>query len=91
MSTNPPNGLDPQSIPQLVFLTFDDAISNWMYPTYERILQNRTNPNGCPITMTFYVTHDNTNYRLVNEFYNKGNEIASHTVTYCLSDNFLFI
>ena len=32
--------------------------------------------------MTFYVTHEGTNYQLVNEFFNRGNEIASHTVTY---------
>jgi hypothetical protein len=32
--------------------------------------------------MTFYVTHEETNYQLVNEFFNRGNEIASHTVTY---------
>lgn len=84
MSSDPPNGLDPESIPQLVFLTFDDAISDWMIPTYQEIFGNRTNPNGCPIKATFYVTHENTNYRLVNEFYNKGHEIASHTVTYIL-------
>jgi hypothetical protein len=34
--------------------------------------------------MTFFVTHEGTNYRLVNELFNRGNEIASHTVTYFL-------
>ena len=34
--------------------------------------------------MTFYVSHDETNYQLVNEFYNRGHEIASHSVTYLL-------
>lgn len=83
MSTSPPNGLNPMEIPQLVFLTFDDAIADWMYPMYDRMFQNRKNPNGCPIPMTFYVTHDGgTNYQLVNEFFNKGNEIASHTVRF---------
>ncbi len=46
MSTAPPMGLDPEEIPQIVFMTFDDAVSNWMYPTYEKIFGNRTNPNG---------------------------------------------
>lgn len=82
MSSSAPNGLKPEEIPQLVFLTFDDAISDWMYPIYDRILRNRKNPNGCPVTMTFYVTHEATNYQLVNEFFNKGNEIASHSVRY---------
>lgn len=82
MSTMPPMGLKPEEIPQMVFLTFDDAVADVMYPTYQKILHNRTNPNGCNIGMTFYVTHEGTNYRLVNELYNRGNEIASHTVTH---------
>lgn len=49
---------------------------------YDRILKDRVNPNGCPVTMTFYVTHDGgTNYEQVNKFYNQGHEMASHTVT----------
>jgi hypothetical protein len=32
--------------------------------------------------MTFYVSHDETNYQLVNKFFNRGHEIASHSVTY---------
>ncbi|XP_046449601.1 chitin deacetylase 8-like isoform X3 [Daphnia pulex] len=82
MSTSPPMGLLQEEIPQMVFITFDDAIGDWMYPTYAKIFGNRTNPNGCDIGMTFYVTHEGTNYRLVNEFFNRGNEIASHTVTH---------
>jgi hypothetical protein len=46
MDTAAPNGLNPEEIPQMVFLTFDDAVADVMYPTYQRILHNRTNPNG---------------------------------------------
>jgi len=46
MSTSPPMGLNPEEIPQIVFLTFDDALNYWMYPTYQKILGKRTNPNG---------------------------------------------
>jgi len=81
MGTTPPLGLNANEIPQLVFLTFDDAVADWMLPMYERILARR-NPNGCPISMTFYVTHDGgTNYQQVNRYYNQGHEMASHTVT----------
>ncbi|XP_046636843.1 chitin deacetylase 7-like isoform X3 [Daphnia pulicaria] len=92
MSTSPPMGLNPKEIPQIVFLTFDDALNYWMYPTYQKILGNRTNPNGCNIGMTFFVSHESgtgnttsqngTDYRLVNEFFNRGHEIASHSVTH---------
>ena len=57
MGTAPPKGLNPSEIPQLVLLTFDDALADWMLPMYERILARR-NPNGCPVSMTFYVCHD---------------------------------
>ncbi|EFX88071.1 hypothetical protein DAPPUDRAFT_191866 [Daphnia pulex] len=82
MNTTPPMGLNLEEIPQMVFMTFDDAVSNWMYPTYEKIFGNRTNPNGCDISMTFFVTHLGTNYQLVNEFFNRGHEIASHSVSH---------
>nr|CAH0099447.1 unnamed protein product [Daphnia galeata] len=83
-STTAPGGLNPEEIPQMVFLTFDDAVADVMYPTYQRILQNRINPNSCNIGMTFFVTHEGTNYRLVNELFNRGNEIASHTVMHTM-------
>ena len=101
MNTTAPLGLDASQIPHLVFLTFDDTISDWMVPMYERILYNRRNPNGCPITMTFYVTHDwgtlfdpandniaLTNYQQVNNYYNQGHEIASHSLTYIKLNEF---
>ena len=75
--------------PQMVFLTFDDAVTDENHHVYDRVLENRVNPNGCNISVTFYVTHDwanlahyGTNYQLVNKYFNKGNEIASHSVTY---------
>ena len=46
-------------------LTFDDGITNEVYPYYDRLLEDRTNPNGCPISSTFFVSHRFTNYRLV--------------------------
>ena len=81
MSSSPPNGLQPEEIPQLVFLTFDDNVRSDKFAFYKEIYHNRSNPNGCPIGLTFYVCHDGTDYQLVNQLYNDGQEIASHTVT----------
>ena len=81
MSTDPPNNLRAEEIPQLVFLTFDDAVRDYKMVYYDRIFQGRYNPNGCPIGLTYYVCHDRTDYTLVNQLYNEGHEIASHTVT----------
>lgn len=82
MDTSAPLGLKPEEIPQLVFLTFDDSVTDWAVPFYDRIIEGKKNPNGCPITLTYFVRHDQTNYQAVNRFYNRGDDIASHTVTY---------
>merc|ERR1711962_376268 len=53
--------------PQIVYLTFDDAFSN---------------PNGCAIRATHFVTHSYTDYSLVNKYWHMGHEIASHSITH---------
>lgn len=91
-SFSTPLGLKLEKTPQLVLLTFDDAIEDWMYPFYEKIIKHEglKSSNGCPISMTFFVSHTHkendrqvgiTNYELVNRLYNGGHEIAPHTVT----------
>ena len=37
MSTTAPNGLNPQEIPQMVFLTFDDAVTDENHHVYDRV------------------------------------------------------
>lgn len=70
-------------IPQIVFFTFDDAVTEQVSGFYHQLFsEKRKNPNGCPISMTLFISHDNTKYRLVTEFHRKGMEIASHSVTH---------
>lgn len=69
--------------PQMVFFTFDDAITPTVASFYRELFDaNRTNPNGCPIKMTLFVSHANTIYSLVNEFYRRGMEIGAHSVSH---------
>lgn len=72
--------------PQIVLLTFDDAVLPEFEPLYKELFDSgrRKNPNGCPITTTFYVTHDGTDYQLVNRLYAAGHEMASHSLTHRL-------
>jgi hypothetical protein len=42
----------------------------------ELFLNNRFNPNGCPISMTMFVSHNFTKYDLVRDLYSKGMEVA---------------
>ncbi|KAG7162206.1 putative Chitin binding Peritrophin-A domain-containing protein 23, partial [Homarus americanus] len=77
-----PGRLKPETTPQMIMMTFDGAINDLNFNTYSEIfLDNRTNPNGCPIRSTFFVAHEYTNYQLVEDFYSRGHEIAVGTVS----------
>ncbi|KAK8375122.1 hypothetical protein O3P69_011333 [Scylla paramamosain] len=77
-----PGGLNANQVPQMIMLTFDGAINDLNYETYSNIfLNNRTNPNGCPIRGTFFVSHEYTNYQQVEDFYSRGHEIAVGSVS----------
>lgn len=69
--------------PQIVFFTFDDALTDAASKFYRKLFnETRMNPNGCPISMTLFISHQDTIYRNVNDFYKRGMEIASHSVTH---------
>lgn len=70
-------------IPQMIILTFDDAINpeNWDLYTKKLFTQERKNSNGCPIRATFFVSHEYTNYQQVQKLWNEGHEIAVHSIT----------
>jgi len=89
MSQDPPipiNGTKPmkiEKVPQFVMLTFDDAVTITNYKaTYQRLFEIKNSGNKCNASATFFVSHDYTNYQLVNDLYMKGHEIASHTITH---------
>lgn len=74
--------LHGQKLPQFVMVTFDDAITTLNVKTYRRLSEGRENPNGCPISMTFFASHEYNDYEFVNELYKKGHEIAVHSITW---------
>lgn len=81
--TVPPGGLTADQVPQIVMLTFDDQVDANFYQYQSAILGGQyVNPNGCPMTATFFVKHQDSDYFLVNELYSKGNEIADHSITH---------
>ncbi|XP_064115661.1 chitin deacetylase 1-like [Macrobrachium nipponense] len=80
--TDIPEGLRPEEIPQIIMITFDGGVNDLNFETYNKIfLENRTNPNGCPIRGTFFVSHDYTNYQQVQDYYSQGHEIAAGSVS----------
>lgn len=49
---------------------------------YEKLLFQRKNPDGKPITASFYVPHQYTDYEKVNNLYNKGFDIGVNSIRY---------
>lgn len=71
-----------EEVPQIVLITFDDAVNDLNRGTYAELFERgRVNPNGCPISGTFYVSHEWTDYVQVQNLYADGHELASHTVS----------
>ena len=80
-----PGSLPVGETPQVIMITFDDAVTNQNYHLYTSIFtENRRNPNNCPIRGTFYVSHEWTEYFLVQNLYSDGHEIGSHSVSHTL-------
>lgn len=79
-----PGRLEPLQTPQMIVLTFDDAINfeNYDLFTTKLFTPNRKNPNGCPIKATFFVSHQFTDYQNVQKIWNDGHEIAVHSITH---------
>lgn len=74
--------LPVETLPQIVLITFDDSVNDLNKQLYTDLFEKgRVNPNGCPITATFYVSHEWTDYSQVQNLYAEGHEMASHTVS----------
>ena len=85
VSLTPPGGLAPTNTPQMVLVTFDDAVNASTFDIVQEMLANRYNPNGTPIQATFFVSNDWTDYWLAHRLYCAGHEIAIHTMTHTTS------
>lgn len=84
-----PANISAKQMPQLVVLTFDDSINDLNQRLYTSIFHPiRRNPNGCPISSTFYVSHEWTDYGHVQNMYSDGHEIASHSISHSFGEQF---
>jgi len=78
-----------ERVPQMITITFDDAINNNNIDLYDEIFnRQRRNPNGCDIKATFFVSHKYTNYSAVQNMHRLGHEIASHSITHKEDESF---
>merc|ERR1719450_60007 len=68
--------------PQVVLITFDDAVHDMHWNDFFQHILDHKNPNGCPIGATFFVSHKYTNYEIVHELWRRRAEIALHSFTH---------
>jgi len=70
--------------PQIVYLTFDDAVRALDDELYMEQIFNGTytNPNGCPIRATHYISARGNDYSIVQKYRSMGHEIAAHSITH---------
>jgi hypothetical protein len=67
----------------MILLSFDDAVNSNVLPIYEALFNaNLTNPNGCPVRATFYLSHQWTDYRLVQQLYKNGHDFGLHSTSH---------
>merc|ERR1712119_251868 len=78
-----PGGLSAEDVPQMIMLSFDDAINNNNMEIFNQLLNGKLkNPNGCDIKATFFVSHRYNNYSMAQELYRRGHEMATHSITH---------
>ncbi|XP_061382748.1 chitin deacetylase 1 [Danaus plexippus] len=77
-----PGGLDPEETPQMIMLTFDGAVNLNNFDLYKKVFNGKLrNPNGCPIRGTFFLSHEYSNYVMVQSLAHDGHEIATGTIS----------
>lgn len=84
-----PGGYECDRVPQMITITFDDAINQNNIDLYADIFgSGRRNPNGCTIKGTFFVSHKYSNYSAVQNIHRLGHEIAAHSITHNDDESF---
>ncbi|XP_067679929.1 chitin deacetylase 7-like [Haliotis asinina] len=74
-----PGSLAPDETPQVVLVTFEDAVNEVNADIY-RSLFTDTNPNGCPVRGTFFIKDLDTNYDIVRDLFDDGHEIGANSL-----------
>ncbi|TRY79148.1 hypothetical protein TCAL_05954 [Tigriopus californicus] len=80
-NTIPP--LEEKKIPQIVHLTFNEAVTSTSERFFEQLFTGEyKNPNGCNIRGTHYVSHEYSDYSLVHTYWSRGHEIGSISISH---------
>jgi len=67
-----PGGLAKADTPKIVLFSMDDGLNIDKYYVALELLDEKANPNGCPITGTFFISADYTLHNRGKELNDKG-------------------
>ena len=74
--------LNLKEIPHLIYVTFSGVVSEIMRQQIDLLFSNdRTNPNGCNIRSTVFVTSQKSSYGAIHWLHRRGHEIALNGLT----------
>lgn len=66
----------------MILLTFDGAVNLNNYEHYKKVFnKQRQNPNGCDIKGTFFISHEYSNYQMIQQLASEGHEIGTETIS----------
>jgi len=77
-----PMNIAADQTPKMIMFTMDDNINLRNFQFYAALLDGKLNPNGCNVTATYFVSGDYNDYKLTKKLFDKGHEIAVHTLTH---------
>ncbi len=75
-----PGNLNTTQTPQMIVLSFTNALRAEDAHLFDDVFQGRKNPNGCPAVGTFFVSGVYTDFYLVQKRYHERHEIANNGV-----------
>lgn len=80
-NTTIPGKIPRYDAPIIVMVTMQNAVENATYDAFLKLFEGLRNPNGCPVTGTYFVSHLYTDYFLVQSLRSKGHEIGDNTIS----------
>lgn len=86
-SYNIPGGLSVADTPQILYVTITGSVSSSGNEDYDLLSKGLfpeglvRNPNGCPVRLTWFVTHRDTDYASLQKIWHDGHEVAANSVT----------
>ncbi|XP_076453010.1 chitin deacetylase 8-like isoform X2 [Babylonia areolata] len=75
-----PGGIPAKYTPQIILVTFENAVNEGNVGPYLDLFSGLKNPNGCPALGTFYVQEKWTDMGVVKRLFDMGHEIGVNSI-----------